>query len=166
MGRVTGAAANAGNGRGIEGDPRSVGVDEERPLDYARQLGLDVSDLWSLVDKVEAGFPYDAFRRFMEQSLIPMFQLGDMVGMAVRTLSRREDQGWLTPDESEKLLRVARVFASAVGLFEGDREEARRWLSTPKRALGGRVPLETIRTEIGAREVEDLIMRIEHGVFT
>ncbi len=166
MGRGTSGAAGTLKGREREGAAASTAVDEKRPLDYARQLGLEVSDLWSLIDKVEAGFAYDAFRRFMEQTLIAKSQLAELVGIAERTLSRRKDEGWLTPGESEKLLRVARVFGSAVALFEGDREEARRWLSTPKRALGARVPLEMIKTEVGAREVEDLILRIEHGVFT
>jgi len=166
MGRARSAAAEMQQGRVRDARTASTAVDEERPLDYARQLGLEVSDLWSLIDKVEAGFAYDTFRRFMAQTLIAKSQLAELVGIAERTLSRRKDAGWLTPDESERLLRVARVFGSAVALFEGDRETARRWLSTPKRALGARVPLEMIKTEVGAREVEDLILRIEHGVFT
>ncbi len=33
-------------------------------------------------------------------------------------------------------------------------------------ALAGRKPIEFARTEVGAREVEDLIGRLEYGVFT
>src|SRR5258706_218900 len=69
-------------------------------------------------------------------------------------------------DESERLLRIATVFEKAVDLFEGDLVSARRWLSTPKKALGGETPLSFARTEIGGREVEALIGRLEHGVFS
>lgn len=67
------------------------------------------------------------------------------------------------PDDSDRILRI---FGKAVALFEGDVESARTWLSSPQRALGEAVPLEMPTTEIGAREVEDLIGRIEHGVLS
>jgi len=46
-----------------------------------------------------------------------------------------------------------------------DEHLARRWLSSPQRGLGGAVPLDYAETEIGAREVEDLLGRIEYGVY-
>jgi putative toxin-antitoxin system antitoxin component (TIGR02293 family) len=72
----------------------------------------------------------------------------------------------LQPDESDRLLRVSRVFARAIELFEGDDRAARHWLSTPQRALGGAVPLTLAKTKVGAREVERLVGRLEHGVFS
>lgn len=45
-------------------------------------------------------------------------------------------------------------------------DRARRWLREPQRALGNRVPLELLGTEAGAREVEDLLGRIEYSVFS
>jgi putative toxin-antitoxin system antitoxin component (TIGR02293 family) len=59
-----------------------------------------------------------------------------------------------------------RILALAVELFEGDVKAAKKWLQTPQRALGGAVPLEFASTEAGAKEVENLIGRLEHGVFT
>ena len=59
-----------------------------------------------------------------------------------------------------------RVFGKAQKLFEGDAWATERWLSSPRRALGGATPLERARTEDGAREVEALIGRLEHGVFS
>ncbi|MGH7340548.1 MAG: antitoxin Xre/MbcA/ParS toxin-binding domain-containing protein [Candidatus Rokuibacteriota bacterium] len=72
----------------------------------------------------------------------------------------------LTPGESDRLLRTARIFGLAVDLFGGDRQAARQWLRTPKRALGEATPLGYAATEVGAREVEDLIGRAKHGVFS
>jgi putative toxin-antitoxin system antitoxin component (TIGR02293 family) len=63
------------------------------------------------------------------------------------------------------LLRLSLVFEKAVNLFEGDTDAARAWLGRPNKALGGETPLSAVETEIGAREVEDLIGRLEHGVF-
>ena len=62
--------------------------------------------------------------------------------------------------------RAERVFGKAQKLFEGDARAAERWLSSPKAGLGGAVPSELAETEAGAREVEALIGRLEHGVFS
>ena len=69
-------------------------------------------------------------------------------------------------DESDRLLRVSRVFAMALELFEGDAAAARRWFYTPAKALGGEKPITFARTELGTREVEALIDRLEQGVLT
>jgi putative toxin-antitoxin system antitoxin component (TIGR02293 family) len=86
------------------------------------------------------------------------------VGIPERTLARRRSRGKFTPEESERLLRLGTVFEQAVELFEGDNAAALRWLTAPRKALEGKTPLAYARTELGAREVEDLIGRLEHGV--
>jgi putative toxin-antitoxin system antitoxin component (TIGR02293 family) len=62
------------------------------------------------------------------------------------------------------LIRGARIFAMTLELFEGDMEATRRWLTAPQIALGGETPIEYASTDLGAREVEALIGRLEHGV--
>lgn len=79
---------------------------------------------------------------------------------------RRKGQGRLGTAESERLLRFSRLFVATVELFEGDAAAARRWLQTPKTALNHVTPLEMARTELGAREVEKLIDRLENGVYS
>jgi putative toxin-antitoxin system antitoxin component (TIGR02293 family) len=73
---------------------------------------------------------------------------------------------YASPQESERLLRISGVFERAVELFEGDIAAAVTWLTTPQKSLGRHSPLIYARTEVGAREVENLIGRLEHGVFT
>ena len=72
----------------------------------------------------------------------------------------------LDPGRSDRLLRFARLFRLAVELHDGDEEAARDWLRKPARALDGETPLDRADTEAGAREVENLIGRLEHGVYT
>lgn len=48
----------------------------------------------------------------------------------------------------------------------GGREQAERWLHTPNRALSGQMPLELLDTDLGSRQVEEILGRIEHGVFS
>jgi len=146
-----------------------AGVDATRaladPLSYAHILGLRVQDKLSLAAKVEDGFAYQSFVRLQKATDLTREQLGALVQVTQRTLTRRKARGKLNPDESERLLRVARVFDLAVELHEGDRQVARAWLERPNHALDGKVPFDLARTEVGAREVESLVLRLEHGVF-
>jgi putative toxin-antitoxin system antitoxin component (TIGR02293 family) len=59
---------------------------------------------------------------------------------------------------------MARVAGLAIRLFEGGLAEARTWLLSPHAALGNELPLEFATSEVGAREVENLIGRLEHGI--
>lgn len=68
----------------------------------------------------------------------------------------------MTHDESERLERLARVVAIATE-YLGDHERAMRWLNCPNHALGGIAPLEAIETELGARQVENVLGRIAYG---
>jgi putative toxin-antitoxin system antitoxin component (TIGR02293 family) len=69
-----------------------------------------------------------------------------------------------TPDESDRLLRLARVFARARQVFD-DGESAARWMALPNRALGGVAPLTLLDTDIGVDQVREELGRIEHGIF-
>ncbi|MGB7190302.1 MAG: antitoxin Xre/MbcA/ParS toxin-binding domain-containing protein, partial [Acidobacteriaceae bacterium] len=89
-----------------------------------------------------------------------------VIGIPERTLARRKKENRLSSEESERLLRISKLFDDSLSLFDGDREAAVNWLRTPKKALRNQSPLHFARTEIGAREVENLIGRIEHGVFS
>ena len=72
----------------------------------------------------------------------------------------------LTPAESDRLVRVARLVATAHEMMRGDAEAARRWLKERHDLIEGESPLERASTEVGGREVEQLIGRLRHGTFS
>jgi putative toxin-antitoxin system antitoxin component (TIGR02293 family) len=123
-------------------------------------------DVTSVVEELREGLPYARFTEFMRRSGLPQEAVTRVMQTPKRTLARRKAQGRLRPDESERLLRLSIVFEQAVDLFDGNAEAARRWLSLPSRALGGVSPLRMAETEVGSREVENLIGRLKFGVVT
>ena len=129
-------------------------------------LGLTASTTHSLVCQLEAGLPFRALQTLAAKSGVPAGSIAATLRIPERTLARRRVTGRFTPDESERLLRVSIMFEKAVRLFEGDVEAAVVWLTSPKKALLRQTPLAYSRTELGAREVENLIGRLEHGVFS
>lgn len=141
-------------------------VDRGRTYPYLSLIGLKDMHPLKVVEKVSRGLAYTALARFQEHTLFSAQDVSEFVSIPPRTLHRRKIQGRLDPQESDRLLRVARVFAKALGLFEGDASAARNWLFMPARALGGERPIQLVHTDIGSREVEALIDRLEHGVLT
>jgi len=136
------------------------------PRDYIVLLGLDYFDLPSVTTAVEKGFSWKTFERFVTNIGLPTEQVAEFLGIPRRTLARRKKEGRLKSDESDKLLRLARVFGSALDLYDGNREAAVLWLTDINVALGGVAPLDIARTHVGADEVENLVGRIEHGLFS
>lgn len=128
-------------------------------------LGLRSTSTPKLIEQLEAGLSFGALETLEANSGLGVTMLATLIGIPDRTLSRRKSVGRLGPEESERLLRISNIFEKAVELFEGDAVSAVQWLTTPKKALGGHQPIQYSRTEPGARDVENLIGRLEHGVF-
>ncbi|HEX8678745.1 MAG TPA: antitoxin Xre/MbcA/ParS toxin-binding domain-containing protein [Chthoniobacterales bacterium] len=118
-----------------------------------------------LVNKVQAGLRFSELEDLRRSLGLPLDQLGAKLGISRATLHRRKTSGRLAPDQSDKVLRFARLFQQAKHVF-GDDESARVWLNFPQWSLGDAVPLDYARSEVGAREVENLLGAIEYGVYT
>lgn len=131
----------------------------------AKCLGINTADVVQVAKRLRQGLPFDALQRLHQHSGLSLETIGTVTQIPPRTLARRKAQRKLTPHESERLYRLTLVFEKTVELFEGDMTAARHWLYAPNKALAGQCPLKMAETEIGAREVEDLIGRLEHGVF-
>jgi len=107
--------------------------------------------------------PADALAALVEQG----YSEDEIFRLVVpkRTLARRRvTNDLLTVEETDKAIRLKRVAAQAQRAF-GDREKAHRWLRKPKRELKGETPLAFLLSEAGARAVEEMLHRIEHGIF-
>lgn len=127
---------------------------------------MAAADPVAVVNRVAQGLPtgeFDALRRMLE---ITVEELAQKIGISVATLSRRRAKEQpLDRDHSDRIVRYARLYWLAVTLFDGDENTARAWLKRAAFSLGGRTPLDFAETEVGAREVEDLIGRLENGVY-
>ena len=119
-----------------------------------------------IVDIIRRGFPADSVRRVAEYYGISEARVATLLGASERTLSRRKKEDKpLDATESDRLYRLARIGARALEVFEND-ASARNWLKRPNRALGGAVPLEMLDTDAGTEQVDEVLTRIEYGVYS
>jgi putative toxin-antitoxin system antitoxin component (TIGR02293 family) len=115
---------------------------------------------------VDTGLRVNAFESLVDYADITRSDLARAANIPLRTVQRREASRArrFERDESDRLVRVARLYALAEEVL-GSREEAQRWMKAPNRALDGARPLDELDTDPAAREVEDLLGRIGDGVF-
>jgi putative toxin-antitoxin system antitoxin component (TIGR02293 family) len=125
---------------------------------------LNTFESVELHEKVEQGLSFEALERLRRALDLPLSRFAELVKIPPRTLARRKEAKRLQPDESDRLVRLSRIVGLAIQLFEGGLVEARAWLLSSHPALGNAVPLEFAANEVGAREVENLIGRLEHGI--
>jgi len=130
-----------------------------------RTIGSSPRNEHDLIKIVRSGLPYAALESVLDLLGLPVDAVAASLSLPQRTLARRKKQQRLSAEESDRLLRLARVAAIAVGVF-GDPQKASAWLQKPNRALGGVTPLSLLDTDAGVRQVERVLGRIEHGVFS
>ncbi len=131
-----------------------------------------ISDILSLEpsspmeDRIREGFSprsIAALQQFLEVS---QDELAGALGVTRQTLIRNKKKGkLLSPRLSDQVHRVARITRQALQVFE-DKDSAVGWLKDSNAAVGGQTPLSMLDTDAGARRVERLLGRIEHGVFS
>ena len=128
-------------------------------------LGLKGLSNLELLNEVQAGLPASVFNRFAYMAGVSREALAKAVGVSLRTVQRRGEAGTnLDAVPSERLVRLADLYARASEVV-GDDDLARQWMQTPRQVFGDKTPFELAGSELGAREVEDLLLRVEHGVF-
>ena len=114
---------------------------------------------------IQSGVPARA--AFLMKDLLGLRheELARLLGLSARSLTRLSAARVLDPVVGDRLYRLARIYALASEVLE-DEAAAVRWLRSPQRALAGGVPLDLAATDAGARDVEFLLGRMEHGVYT
>lgn len=115
-----------------------------------------------LREAIRQGFPPVVVEELMRASGLTLKELATALDLSTRSLQRRRRTGRLARYESDRLYRLARIVALA-DEFLGDHETAIRWLKRPNRALGGVAPVAALDTELGARQVENILGRIAYG---
>jgi putative toxin-antitoxin system antitoxin component (TIGR02293 family) len=129
---------------------------------FKRKLAVD-TDLRVMTRE---GLPVKALPALAQELSIELKALAKVVGISDRTLSRRLASGArLTADESDRTMRVARVFAQAKNTF-GNPVKAAHWLNAPNRVMEGETPLSMLDTDAGVQWVETILGRIDYGIYS
>ena len=131
-----------------------------------KALRVTIENEPELVTLTRKGFPVGALTSMAKELNLPLNDVARVVGITERTLSRRiSEKGRLSAHESDRLVRLAKVFAYAKDVLESS-ASASKWLQLPNRALGGDVPLELLDTSTGTAQVEEILGRIDYTIYS
>jgi len=112
------------------------------------------------------GLPVGTLPVLAETLGVDRGRLARVVGISDRTLSRRiASQARLSPEESDRTMRLARITAHAIEVF-GDSRRAAHWMNSPNRVMEGEAPLNLLDTDAGAQWVDTILGRIDYGIFS
>jgi putative toxin-antitoxin system antitoxin component (TIGR02293 family) len=139
--------------------PRATG----EILGGRRVLGKTVASLLELNEAVERGLPKATLRIVAARIFPDASSQRAMMSRIVPEATYKRRREHLSPAESARTERLARIVAIAEDVWQ-DREQARRFLTTPHPEIGGKSPLDAALTELGARQAEEVMARIVYGL--
>lgn len=140
-------------------EPRHIG----EVLGGPRILGRRVVSLLQLNEAVERGLPKSTLRNVARRVFSDAGEQRAIMHRVVPEATYKRRRERLSPPESQRTERLARVVAMAEDVWQ-DREHARRFLTTPHPEIGGKTPLDAALTELGARQAEEVMARIVYGL--
>jgi len=134
---------------------------------FLDEIGVKGRDLPedALIDRSRRGLPYSSLEAVSSRIGLSVSELLGILRIPQRTLARRKKTQWLAAEESDRLVRLARIGAFAEQTH-GNAVRGARWLREPNSALGNVAPIQWLDTDLGAKEVEELLIRIAHGVYS
>jgi putative toxin-antitoxin system antitoxin component (TIGR02293 family) len=139
-----------------------------------KELGQKIRNPIEFDALIKKGMPSRVMHHLKKEFNLTDEVLALIIGASLRTIARRRKTGEtgrttseerLSPVESDRLYRFARIIALADEVFE-NRKDALEWLNSIQHGLGGAVPFKMLQTDAGTREVEELLIRIEYGVIS
>ena len=128
--------------------------------------GVKSADRPKMLQKIKAGLPFKAVEELEKAFGTTRKEIGAVLSIPPSTLTRRQKTGRLAMDESDRIARLARLKDAVLAMMQYDNDAAIKWLHSPLEILNDETPMQHASTEMGARDVEDLIGRIQHGVFS
>ena len=143
-----------------------------------KELGQKVKKPVDFDALIKKGMPSGVVSHIKEVFKLPDEVIARIIGVSPRTVARRRKPvskplkasgglavERLSPVESDRIYRFARIVARATDTFE-NKEDALEWLNSNQPGLGGAVPFDMLQTDAGTREVEELLVRIDYGVIS
>lgn len=122
----------------------------------------------SLMEKmevVEKGISKESLENLKEMAGLDYDQLAQLLNVARATLINKRSPEKFNTDLSDKIMSLADIFSYGFEVFE-NKENFRKWLKSPLRALGGKSPFDVLHTSFGREEVRNIIGRMEYGVYS
>lgn len=131
--------------------------------EVAKVMGIPARTTAEIDRAVQRGLPTTVLERTVKRAVSSPEDIKSTISRIISESTLKRRGVHLKTPESERIERLARLVATAEHVW-GDAEKARRFLNTPHPELNGKKPIEAATTEIGARQVEDVLWNLFYGL--
>lgn len=134
-------------------------------------IETDATELYSLssalrlIDQSRRGLTGADAERIAKLLDVTDKEMARLLNQSVATFHRQAKVQLLDAATSERLLLLNRLATYGITVFQ-DQGKFTRWLRRPLRLLANRSPLDLLDSLTGIQLVEDILGRIEYGVFS
>lgn len=115
------------------------------------------------IEEIRVGYSVKRFDNLVKSLNMTAADLAQLARISHATMHRRKNKGKFSPEESDKIYRIEKLYKTALDVLESD-EHVRTWLKTKLPVFGGKTPLEYADTLPGSEEVEKVLRRMEQGI--
>ena len=140
---------------------RSITVPDPKSTEYRPRQ----SSGFAIIEQARQGVSTRQVDQLAQLLSITLKELATLLQVAERTLHRFRSEGQLDTQASERLLLLENLTAHALLVFDGQADALAAWLRHPLRELKGQAPLSLLTTISGFGLVDDVLTRIEYGVY-
>jgi putative toxin-antitoxin system antitoxin component (TIGR02293 family) len=81
------------------------------------------------------------------------------------SISSMQKKTVYSKETSERIYELAQLFGLGYNVFDS-KEDFKKWLMTPSRTLGNKIPFELLDSSFGFEMVENEIVRIQYNVYS
>ncbi len=134
------------------------------PLALLGIYNYGIESVTDFISYIREGIPKKALNHLAEVMALSDAELSAVLHISDRTLRRYSSSQKLNPEQSERVLELARLYARGADVFE-DMESFKLWMESPVGALGNKKPKSFLDTSMGIALLIEELGRIEHGIF-
>lgn len=117
------------------------------------------------IRRIENGATVPQVLQLIKRAGITQSRFAKLAGLSTSTFAERKKKGRFNPVESERALRLEKVFKLAVEVFDDNSHAARDWLTAPNSEFDNTAPFEMLKTDIGTEAVVTMLHCIDQGMF-
>lgn len=148
-------------GSAVRKDSQKIKTNNVATSSAAKPASLAQRIEW--VDTIASGLSFGQVQALLDEVNVSEKDILNYHILAPRTWSHSKHKGVFSAEQSDRIARFLRVWRQATQTFGND-NKSRLWLERETRALLGKKPIDLLSTETGARVVEELLQRIDHGL--
>lgn len=130
-----------------------------------KSRGIKIKSSRDYISLSRKGLSFRQLKEILKYTQLTMKEIGKMISLSERQLSRYKDDKILKTDTSAHLIQIVELYQKGYDVLEDD-DNFQIWMKSEIRSLGFQRPIDLLDTPFGIQDVKNTLGRLEHGVYS